>query len=121
MARFLVACLASTLCWLVTRAAPTHAALADPPPPAPATPNDKIAGQLALTPEQLLQSLSHADWHERRDAVHQLITQGPEADAMLRDLLRRNLDNEQRKNVGLVASVAVTDAPPARFRTLDRR
>jgi len=97
MARVLPTCVASMLC--VAMAAPSGGAPADPPPAAPAA--QKAPAQLPATPEQLLQSLSHADWQKRRDAVHQLIGLGPDADATLRELLHRNLDNEQRKNVSL--------------------
>ena len=53
------------------------------------------------SPEKLLESLSNPDWRERRDAIHQLIQLGPAGDEAVKNLLRRNLDHEQRKNVGL--------------------
>lgn len=96
--RMLPTCVVSIL-WVATVVVPAQlsaAPAADPPAARQAQ-----APGADLTPEQLLQSLSHADWHARRDAVRQLIALGPQADAMLRDLLRRDLDNEQRKNVGL--------------------
>ena len=54
------------------------------------------------SPEKLLESLSNPDWRERREAIHQLIGLGPAGDEAVKNLLRRNLDHEQRKNIGLV-------------------
>jgi hypothetical protein len=65
---------------------------ADPP-----LANDSVIS----SPEKLLESLSNPDWRERRDAIHQLIQLGPAGDEAVKNLLRRNLDHEQRKNVGL--------------------
>lgn len=55
----------------------------------------------ALSDDQLLQSLAGPDWRQRRQAIHQIIELGPQADSRVSDLLKRNLDQEQRKNVEL--------------------
>ncbi|HEY8750875.1 MAG TPA: hypothetical protein VIM11_23020 [Tepidisphaeraceae bacterium] len=70
---------------------------ADPP----ANPPENAADGLISSPDKLLESLSNPDWHERRDAIHQLIGLGPAGDEAVKNLLRRTLDQEQRKNVGL--------------------
>jgi hypothetical protein len=51
--------------------------------------------------DELLQALSGPDWHQRREAIHQLIELGPHGDAKVRELRKRDLDREQRKNVEL--------------------
>src|SRR5690348_15161095 len=70
---------------------------ADPP-----TGSGQAGGESVISsPEKLLESLSNPDWRERRDAIHQLIQLGPAGDEAVKNLLKRNLDHEQRKNVGL--------------------
>src|SRR5690348_11873195 len=86
-ATFAPAYIALTLAYTATT---TNAA--DPPP----------AGDSVISsPDKLLESLSNPDWRERRDAIHQLIQLGPAGDEAVKNLLRRKLDHEQRKNVGL--------------------
>ena len=80
----------------VALAAHVPAAKAAEPPPGQAGGESVIS-----SPEKLLESLSNPDWRERRDAIHQLIQLGPAGDEAVKNLLRRNLDHEQRKNVGL--------------------
>lgn len=69
------------------------------PSSSPATqPQATIAGS-HLSADQSLKELANADWRQRRQAVQHLIQIGPGADAMLKELLRRDLDQETRKNV----------------------
>jgi hypothetical protein len=81
----------------------------------------------ALSDDRLLQSLAGPDWRQRRQAIHEIIELGPQADGRVSDLLKRNLDQEQRKNVELalqlirdnrlfgpsLISLNVKDAPAA--------
>ncbi|HSZ58309.1 MAG TPA: hypothetical protein VK797_21770 [Tepidisphaeraceae bacterium] len=57
--------------------------------------------------DALLQALSGPDWHQRREAIHQLIEIGPGGEARVRELLRRDLDREQRKNVEVAQQLIV--------------
>jgi hypothetical protein len=54
-----------------------------------------------LSDDALLASLSGPQWNQRREAIHQLIELGPKGEARLHELLKRDLDREQRKNVEL--------------------
>ena len=91
MARmFVTFALAAVAVTIATCVSPAKAA--DPPP---------SGDSVISSPEKLLESLSNPDWRERREAIHQLIQLGPAGDEAVKNLLRRNLDHEQRKNVGL--------------------
>jgi hypothetical protein len=72
-----------------------------PPAIAADPPAQTGADSVISSPEKLLVSLSNPDWRARRDAIHQLIQLGGAGEEAVRDLLRQNLDHEQRKNVGL--------------------
>lgn len=49
--------------------------------------------------DALLRKIDAADWRQRRQIVAQVVRQGAEAEPLLRDLLRHDLDLEARKNV----------------------
>jgi hypothetical protein len=74
-----------------------------------------LAGALAVSEAQpqpmsddaLLQSLSGPDWHQRREAMHELIEMGPRGEALVKELLRRDLDREQRKNVEVAQQLII--------------
>jgi hypothetical protein len=54
-----------------------------------------------LSDDGLIAALSGPQWNQRREAIHQLIELGPQGEARVRELLRRDLNREQRKNVEL--------------------
>src|SRR5438552_5736350 len=60
-----------------------------------------LAAELPRSDDQLLQALAGPDWRQRRQAIHEIIELGPQADARVADLLKRSLGQEQRKNVEL--------------------
>jgi hypothetical protein len=78
---------------LLTAMAVGPAFAADPPATQTAS--------IAASPDALLAALSKPGWRDRRDAIHVLCARGPDAEAMVRQLLQRDLDKEQRKNVEL--------------------
>lgn len=65
------------------------------------------AGTPLLSDDALLRALSGPDWHQRREAIHQLIEMGPQGETLVKELLRRDLDQEQRKNVELAQQLIV--------------
>lgn len=70
------------------------------------------ATQAAIpTADQVLQQLSAANWRQREQTIRRLVELGPDAQPILRELTRRNLDFEARKNIEL----AVTRIEEARL------
>lgn len=66
-----------------------------------ANPPATQSAAVAPSPDALLVALSKPGWRDRRDAIRELSTLRPDAESMVRELLQRNLDKEQRKNVEL--------------------
>lgn len=95
------------------------------------------ATQPALpTADQILQELNANSWRKREQTIHRLVELGPDAQPILRELARRNLDFEARKDIELaltrieesrlmgpsLITLHVKDAAPAEvFSSLSRQ
>jgi hypothetical protein len=53
------------------------------------------------TPDEILRQLNASNWRQRQETVRQLVELGPGAQPVLRELVRRDLDLEARKNIEL--------------------
>lgn len=53
------------------------------------------------TADEILRHLNAGDWRQREQTVHRLVELGADARPVLKDLARRNLDFEARKNIEL--------------------
>ena len=76
---------------LLLAVAARPAVAADPASTQPAVAN--------MSSDALLAALSMPGWRDRRDAIHELYALGPDAETKVHELLRRDLNQEQRKNV----------------------
>lgn len=63
--------------------------------------DDRSNASVIPTPDEILRELNAGDWRQRQETVRRLVELGPDAQPVLRELARRNLDFEARKNIEL--------------------